>query len=418
VFASCIGSELEVASSDVLHEGVAADDDACGAVGLKAAHRSQPCFQPSVIALDPVVRVLVGVVDRVGHQLGDDVRQRGRPISDDHFWETVREQSAREEAAGRSDVATLRHEDVDDLAVFVDGAVDVAPRARDLHVSLVDEPASPDGVTAWSRRVDQRRREALHPPVQGDVIHVDPALSEELLEIAVRQPEAEGLCCVDGSHAIGEGAGVKRRRRSVPPFDLSAFVGFRFPPEVIVLAVRWYLRFGLSYRDLEELLAERGVDVDHVTLYRWVQRFTPALIDAARPCRHTVGRRWFVDETYVKVAGAWRYVYRAVDEHGQVIDVLVTDRSAALAHVIAELMPDAIHNTDQYANNWIECDHGRLKARLRPMRGLKTDRTASIIIRGHAFMQNLRRGHYELGADVMCAQLRVAAAFNELASTI
>ena len=89
-----------------------------------------------------------------------------------------------------------------------------------------------------------------------------------------------------------------------------------------MLAVRWYLRFGLSYRDLEELLAERGIEVDHVTLFRWVQRFTPLLVDAARPCRHSVGGRWFVDETYVKVAGTWRYVYRAVDQHGQVIDVL------------------------------------------------------------------------------------------------
>ena len=78
----------------------------------------------------------------------------------------------------------------------------------------------------------------------------------------------------------------------------SGFAGFRFPPEVILLAVRWYLRYGLSYRDLEELLAERGIEVDHVTLYRWVQRFTPQLIDAARPCRHLAGGRWFVDETY------------------------------------------------------------------------------------------------------------------------
>jgi len=84
---------------------------------------------------------------------------------------------------------------------------------------------------------------------------------------------------------------------------------------VILLAVRWYLRYGLSYRDVEELLAERGLDVDHVTIYRWVQRFTPLLIDAARPCRHTVGDRWFVDETYVKVTGVWRYVYRSVDQH-------------------------------------------------------------------------------------------------------
>src|SRR6266508_6960285 len=89
-------------------------------------------------------------------------------------------------------------------------------------------------------------------------------------------------------------------------------------PEVIVLAVRWYLRFGLSYRDVEELLAERGVLVDHVSVYRWVQRFTPLLADAARPWRHAVGDRRFVDETYVKVAGRWRYIYRAIDQFGQV----------------------------------------------------------------------------------------------------
>jgi IS6 family transposase len=173
----------------------------------------------------------------------------------------------------------------------------------------------------------------------------------------------------------------------------SAFAGFRFPPEVILIAVRWYLRYGLSYRDLEELLAERGIEVDHVTLYRWIQRFTPLLVDAAQPCRHSVGGHWFVDETYVKVSGSWRYVYRAVDQYGQVIDVflsrkrnlkaattffasairshgepteVVTDRAHALARVIAEFLPAAFHNTAQYANNRIEADHGRLKARLRP----------------------------------------------------
>jgi transposase, IS6 family len=80
---------------------------------------------------------------------------------------------------------------------------------------------------------------------------------------------------------------MKRTRRPGPPVRMpSGFTGFRFPPEVILVAVRWYLRYGLSYRDLEELLAERGIEVDHVTLYRWVQRFTPLLIDAARPGRH------------------------------------------------------------------------------------------------------------------------------------
>jgi transposase-like protein len=92
---------------------------------------------------------------------------------------------------------------------------------------------------------------------------------------------------------------------------------------VIVVAVRWYLSFGLSYRDVEELLANRGIQVDHVSIYRWVQRFTPLLAEAARPCRHRVRDPWPVDETYVKIAGRWRYVYRAIDQAGQVIDVFV-----------------------------------------------------------------------------------------------
>jgi len=209
-----------------------------------------------------------------------------------------------------------------------------------------------------------------------------------------------------------------------------------------LLTVRWYLRYGLSYRDVQELLAERGIDVDHVTIYRWVQRFTPLVIEAARPCRHSVGERWFVDETYVRVAGIWRYVYRAVDQYGQVIDVFVskrrnvaaattffetmlvgrdrprevtTDLAAPLLRVVDGLLPEVLHDTNRYANNRIECDHGRLKARLRPMRGLRTDRTATVVIRGYAFVQNLRRGHYELGVEARHERLRVAAAFDELA---
>jgi len=209
--------------------------------------------------------------------------------------------------------------------------------------------------------------------------------------------------------------------------------------------VRWYLSYGLSYRDVEELLAERGTDVDHVTIDRWVQRFTRLVIEAARPCRHSAGDRWFVDETYVKVAGVWRYVYRAVDQNGQVIDVWVskrrnvaaatryfetllagrerprevtTDLAAPLLRVVDELLPEALHDTTQYANNRMECDHGRLKARLRPMRGLRTDRTATVVIRGHALIQNLRRGHYELGVEACHERLRVAAAFDELTATI
>jgi transposase, IS6 family len=226
---------------------------------------------------------------------------------------------------------------------------------------------------------------------------------------------------------------------------VSAFAGYRFPPDVILLAVRGYLRFGLSYRDLAVLLAERGVEVDHVSLYRRVQRFTPLVIDAARPCRHAVGSRWFVDETDVKVGGAWRYVYRAVDQDGQVVDVdvsarrdiaaarkffmatltahgepeeVVTDLARPPQHVIAELLPAAFQDTAHYANNRVGCDHGRLKARLRPMRGLKSDPTARVIIGGHAFIQNLRRGHYELGVDARSRHLRVAAAFDDVARAV
>jgi hypothetical protein len=89
---------------------------------------------------------------------------------------------------------------------------------------------------------------------------------------------------------------VGHRARQLPA-PRSSFAGFRFPPDVITIAVRWYLGYGLFYRDVEELLAKRGIEVDHVTVYRWVQRFTPLLIDAARPCRHAPGDRWFVEET-------------------------------------------------------------------------------------------------------------------------
>ena len=166
--------------------------------------------------------------------------------------------------------------------------------------------------------------------------------------------------------------------RVTTPGTNSVFAGFRFPREVISVAVRWYLRYGLSYRDVEELLAERGVTVDHVTIYRWVQRFTPEFIEAARPCRHAPGNRWFADETYLKVAGKWTYLYRAIDQHGQVIDVLLsrrrdlaaarrfftralragtipaevtTDRAPVYPRVLDELAASALHTVEQYANN-------------------------------------------------------------------
>ena len=186
---------------------------------------------------------------------------------------------------------------------------------------------------------------------------------------------------------------MRRPRAARPHVGRSAFAGFRFPPEVITVAVRWYLRYGLSYRDVEELLAERGIHVDHVTVYRWVQRFPPLFVDAARPTRQATGDRWSWTRPTSRVAGRWRYLYRAVDQHGQVIDVLLSEqRDTAAAHrfftrallhgpvpvevttdqagpylrVLADLVPTAAHVTEQYCNNRIEADHARLKAQLHP----------------------------------------------------
>jgi IS6 family transposase len=146
----------------------------------------------------------------------------------------------------------------------------------------------------------------------------------------------------------------------------------------------------------------------------------------------------------VKVAGRWRYVYRAIDQFGQVIDVFVSpQRNAAAARrffaraigttnvtpvevvtdqaatypIVLEELPATWHRTDRYANNRVEADHGRLKARLGPMRGLKQDRSARIVIAGHAFVQNLRRGRYELAVEEPVHR-RLAVAFNELALAI
>ena len=152
-----------------------------------------------------------------------------------------------------------------------------------------------------------------------------------------------------------------------------------------------------------------------------------------------------MDETYVKVGGRWRYVYRAIDQFGQVIDVyvsprrdamaahrfferaiattkvapveVITDRAATYPMVLEGLLPAVWHRTEQYANNRVEADHRRLKSRLRPMHGLKQDHSARVIISGHGFVQNLRRGHYEL-AVAEPVNRRVAVAFDELAVAI
>jgi IS6 family transposase len=224
------------------------------------------------------------------------------------------------------------------------------------------------------------------------------------------------------------GCGRRFTARSATPFS-----GYRFPADVIALAVRWYLRYRLSYADVAELLAERGIGVDASTVYDWAREFAPLHEDAARPFRHAVGRAWSVDETYARVAGAWVYGYRAIDGQGQVVDVYVSeDRAAedaatffrramastggvpdevttgcaaAYPPALAAALPPVAHETGKRVQQRIERDHQHLKGRLRPLRGFKTLAGARAFCRAHAFLRNLRGQFCDLGwlADLASA---------------
>ena len=206
-----------------------------------------------------------------------------------------------------------------------------------------------------------------------------------------------------------------------------AFRGFRFPAEVILWAVRWYLAFPVSHRDLEATLADRGVLVDHVTLYRRVQRFAPELEKRVRrhlrPCRGP----WHVDETFVRVGGGWRYLYRAVDGTGRTIDFLlgatrdekaaerllrqalrredtrdprtvVTDRLKSYPGAVREMERDGElwrftrHRRGRRLDNRVEQDHRRTKRRTRPMPGFESFRTARRTLAGVEAMAMLAKG--------------------------
>ena len=191
------------------------------------------------------------------------------------------------------------------------------------------------------------------------------------------------------------------------------FSGYRFPPDVSALAVRWYLRFRWSY-------AEHGVQVDPSTVYAWVREFAPLYEDAARPCRRAVGSSWSVAETSTKTAGKSVYGYRASDGHGQVVDVSVsqrratadavafcrrasastgsvpdavtTDGAATYPPALALALPSVLQETGMAVQQRIARDHQHRKGRLRPTRGCKTLSGARVLCRGHAFLRNLRGG--------------------------
>ena len=244
----------------------------------------------------------------------------------------------------------------------------------------------------------------------------------------------EGACPRCGAVAVRKD-GVDRKgarvyrcrdcRRRFTALSATPFSGYRFPPDVIALAVRWYLRYRLSYADVAELLAERGVAVDLSTVFAWVREFAPLYEDAARPFRHTVGGTWSVDETYASVAGKPAYVYRAIDGRGQVVDVYVsarratadaaaffrraieatgvipdavtTDCAATYPPALAAVLPGVLHEMGKRVQQRIERDHQHLKGRLQPTRGFKTLCGARVLCRGHAFLRNLRGGFYDLG---------------------
>jgi transposase-like protein len=179
----------------------------------------------------------------------------------------------------------------------------------------------------------------------------------------------------------------------------SVFAGYRFPDDIIALAVRWYLHYRLPYANVAELLAERGVYVDGSTVFDWVQRFAPLYQEAARPHRKRVRGKWSIDETYIKVAGVACYVFRAIDEWGQVIDVYVsptrdaeaatiflrravaatgvrpyratTDKAPIYPPALAAVLPETRHVTGKLEQQGIERDHQHLKGRYRSMRGFK-----------------------------------------------
>ena len=193
--------------------------------------------------------------------------------------------------------------------------------------------------------------------------------------------------------------------------------------------MRWYCRYPVSYRDLEAMMTERGVAVDHSTIYRWVQRFSPEMEKRLRwQWRRPRSSSWCVDETYVKVRGQWAYLYRALDKLGNTVDfylsatrntkaakrflgkalrgckewelpeVLNTDKAPTYATAIAELKAEGKcpgetrHRQVKYLNNVIEADHGKLKQLLRPVRGFKTLKRAYATIKGFEVMRALRKG--------------------------
>lgn len=199
--------------------------------------------------------------------------------------------------------------------------------------------------------------------------------------------------------------------------------GMRFPIDVILVCIRWYAAYPLSYRHLEEMMQERGVFVDHSSINRWAIRFLPLLEKVFRKHKRPVGGSWRMDETYIKVKGVWKYLYRAVDKEGKTVDFLLTarrDKAAALrffdkamkANGVPEKVTmdksgvnkaamDEIKGRGEtliivrqvkYLNNIVEQDHRAIKRVTRPMLNFKSFRSAKNVLAGIELMHMIRKG--------------------------
>jgi len=212
--------------------------------------------------------------------------------------------------------------------------------------------------------------------------------------------------------------------------SVSAFSGYRWPADVILMAVRWYLRHPLSATSVMELLVERGIDVSSRTVLRWVQAFGPQLAEEVRKHRRPLGRTWYADERFFFRGKDKWYLYRAVDEHGQVVDVLlrehrdtasaeafftralgrsgqvpnaiITDHHQPYVKAIQRTVPTAVHvrsglhRADGVTTKPIERSHVPTRDRLRSSRGLKTVRTGQRFLEGFECLHALRSGHIRL----------------------
>ena len=221
-----------------------------------------------------------------------------------------------------------------------------------------------------------------------------------------------------------------------------SFKRMRFPPEVIVQCVYWYCRFSLSYRDIEEMMKDRGVDVDHSTINDWVIKFLPQLEVEFRKRKKRAGTSWRADETYIKANGKWKYLYRAVDKDGNTIDFLLTakrnlkaakrffkkaidnngapekiniDKSGANKAGIEHYNKENDSNIEirqcKYLNNIVEQDHRFIKRIIRPMLGFKNFFSASITMAGIEIVRMIKKGQMFSQMQDSCFQKFYSLAF-------